>query len=134
MATKKTTTAKKTDNIFNAFNDYRDRALSLGVVEDTKVTDKPFILTKEQGFKADIELPRPELRTRMVIEDAMQRRDTITFTRLVFGRHADTVLERLEEYEAETGQTAEPVLLGIVVAFLEHFYGNGAGSPAFPKA
>lgn len=133
------TTAKKTTKKaapkaeFGArFEDFRDRAKSLSVNE-TAISDEPFILGKEDGFSAEYELPKPSFKARLILDDAMEKGDTIRVLRVVFGRHADAVLDDLDTYEEETGEDSLFILLGIVMAYIEHFYGAGSSDKVFTK-
>lgn len=132
MATARKTTAKK--NGPSRFEQFRNRALTLGVDNAETVSDKPYVLGADEGFDPEIELPKPELRARMIAEDAIRRNDSLTVSKIIFGPYVDRILGRLEEYERETGESADIVLIGLIYDYFEHFYGKGAADSVFPNA
>ena len=127
-------TARKTANKADRFEQFRDRALAIGVNDNPTVSDTPYKLGKNEGFDPEIELPKPALRARMLAEDAIRRGDTLTVSKIIFGPYVDRILGRLEDYETETGQSADVVLLGLIYDYFEHFYGKGAADSVFPNA
>lgn len=132
MATARKTTTKK--NGPSRFEQFRNRALTLGVDNAETVSDKPYVLGADEGFDPEIELPKPELRARMIAEDAIRRNDSLTVSKIIFGPYVDRILGRLEEYERETGESADVVLIGLIYDYFEHFYGKGAADSVFPNA
>jgi len=135
MATqrKTSTTSKTKDAAPSKFEQFRDRAMSVGVTVQDMVTNDPYVLGEEEGFDPPIELPRPALRARMIAEDALRKGDALTVSQIVFGPHADRILARLEQYERETGDNANAVLMGLFYDYFSHFYGEGAASESFPN-
>lgn len=134
----KSTKAEKADeqeHEFGAgFENFRERAIRLnGNASEVKISDEPFKLGKEDGFTFEMELPKPGFKTRMAIEAALESGSAIRVLQLAFGRYLDPMLNDLDAYERETGNSAADVLTGLVLNYLEHFYGEGAMSQAFPK-
>ena len=132
MATARKTATKKNDP--SRFEQFRNRALTLGLDNAETVSDKPYVLGADEGFDPEIELPKPELRARMIAEDAIRRNDSLTVSKIIFGPYVDRILGRLEEYERETGESADIVLIGLIYDYFEHFYGKGAADSVFPNA
>lgn len=130
MATKST---KKTEN--NRFEQFRTRALTVGVGElaTRTVSTQPFTLGNDEGFDPAIELPKPALRARLIAEDSLRSGDVLTVSKIIFGPYVDRIMEQLEYYERETGESAEIVLVGIIHAYFTHFYGEGAADAVFPS-
>lgn len=135
MATQRKTTSKAAAKPVTPtkFEQFRDRAMTVGVPAQKMVTDEPYVLGEDEGFNPPIELPRPALRARMISEDALRKGDTLTVSQIVFGPYADRILSRLEDYESETGESASIVLVGLFYDYFEHFYGEGAASESFPN-
>lgn len=132
MATARKTANKKTEN--SRFEQFRDRALAIGVDNAETVSDDPYILGADEGFEPEIKLPKPALRARMIAEDAIRRNDSLTVSKIIFGPYVDRILGRLEEYERETGENADVILVGLIYDYFEHFYGKGAADSVFPNA
>mgnify|MGYP006887428393 CR=1 FL=1 len=132
MATARKTENKKSTN--ERFEKFRDRALAIGAQGVGTVSNDAYVLGEDEGFSPAIELPKPALRARMLAEDAIQRGDSLTVSKIIFGPYVDRVLGRLEEYERETGENADTVLFGLIYDYFEHFYGKGAADNVFPNA
>lgn len=129
----KKTTAKKTEPEFGAgFEKYRERSAKVAEVNDL-ITMEPFTLGTDKGFTRDYVLAKPSIKERALIQNAMANGDVLNIMRLVFGADADDVLDELDRYENQTGMSVTPILLGLVIEYLEHFYGPGAGDHSFSK-
>lgn len=112
------------------FEEFRDRAIALGG-SGVKVTNTPFVLGEEHGFDPSVELPKPGYKARTLIVDALQRRDILSALRIVLGREVDRVLDAVDAHEEKTGTSGDLIVTGILIAYMEHFYGKGVISQAF---
>lgn len=139
MTTKKTTTAtrkapaKKTTTA-TRFDKFRQRAIEAGMGADSIVTNDPFILGEAEGFNPPIELQRPSFSTRVAIQDALGKQDFVRAMVLIFGNDVNRVIEVLDDYEKETGESSTVIFTGIVIAYTVHFFGEGSQSATFPGA
>lgn len=131
----KKTVAKKAKPEFGAkFGEYRERAINLrGSEITTTVTNEPFVLGTDLGFSTEITLTKPSFKTRLAIESAFENGQTIRLLQLMFGNDVDAILDDLDEYEEQTGESSNDVLFGIILSYLEHFYGAGSASEVFTK-
>lgn len=120
------TQRKKTDTqeAISKFEEYRERALKVAKSADLKagsgtVTNEPFVLGEEYGFKPEIKVEKPSFLGRVSVQRALESGDVIEMIRVIFGDNAVRVLVALDG----EGDDAELVALGLVAAFFEHFYG-----------
>lgn len=158
MATAKTTAAKKTtatkaapktatkpaepevvedvvedveQDTTHLFDNFRDRAMRLGIDVKKNVTNEPFILDESNGFSKTIKLNRPKFVQRQNILIMMRDENIPGIIQHVFGVYANYILTEIDNYEALTGVPGEVIVLGIAEAYMTHFYGDGAGSADF---
>lgn len=132
-ATPKKTTKAADKEVGDKFEAFRERAIATNIANDALVSDGPFILGEDHGFSTEMSIEAPSFKTRFAIDASLQSGNTIRTMSLVFGKHFDTVLDELDAYEKETGNRADSVINGIVVAYFEHFYGKDAVGQIFTK-
>ena len=104
------------------FDNFRDRAMRLGVDVKKNVTNEPFILDESNGFSKTIKLNRPKFVQRQNILIMMRDENIPGIIQHVFGVYANYILTEIDNYEA---------LTGVPEAYMTHFYGDGAGSADF---
>lgn len=138
MTTKKTTTATRKAPAKKAaatrFDKFRQRAIDAGMGADSIVTNDPFVLGEAEGFNPPIELQRPSFSTRVAIQDALGKQDFVRAMVLIFGNDVNRVIEVLDDYEKETGESSTVIFTGIVIAYTVHFFGEGSQNATFPGA
>lgn len=115
------------------FEKFRARALKVsGTGERNKiVTNDPFVLTEEQGFDPPLKLEKPSFAVRMGLQDALGKNDYMRALQLMFGGQINRVLLVLDRYERHTGNDSDNVLVGMLMEYMEHFYGEGAMDESF---
>lgn len=113
------------------FDNFRDRAIRLGIDVKKNVTNEPFILDESNGFSKTIKLNRPKFVQRQNILIMMRDENIPGIIQHVFGVYANYILTEIDKYEALTGVPGEVIVLGIAEAYMTHFYGDGAGSADF---
>lgn len=119
------------------FEKYRERAIKTGGDTAPKiVTDAPFRLDSEQGFNPPLEVSKPSFAVRMSLNDAIQKGDQARAVSLIFGQQTTRVLLTIDTYERKTGEygIGDKILSGMLMDYLEHFYGKGAFDQAFLNA
>lgn len=128
-------TLAATDTIdISKFDKFRERAISSPKgKQGGLVTNEPFILGPEDGFDRTIEIERPNFTERLNIGIYVQEGDIVGMLQSVFGENTNYILYQLNRYEAATGELADDIFMGIVMAYLEHFYGMDAASQVFKK-
>lgn len=138
MSSKKTKTENLDADVDPApdtsrYAEFRERALSVTKSGSRRsvVSNEPFVLGEEYGFDPAITLPKPSLKVRMLIQDAMTEGRLLDVLRYVFGSDVNRFLDTIDEYEVETGEDAELVMSGVVFAYIEHFFGKGSLTKAF---
>lgn len=133
-----TTTTRKTSARKSAgsgrFEKFRQRAIDAGLGVEAVVTNDPFVLDEADGFTPPIELERPSFSTRVAVQDALSKNDIVRAMVLIFGNDVNRVIEVLDAYERETGESSAAVFNGIVIAYTVHFFGEGSQSAGFPGA
>lgn len=135
MTTKKTATTTRKAPVKKAtatrFDKFRQRAIEAGMGADSIVTNDPFVLGEAEGFNPPIELQRPSFSTRVAIQDALGKQDFVRAMVLIFGNDVNRVIEVLDDYEKETGESSTVIFTGIVIAYTVHFFGEGSQNATF---
>lgn len=136
MTTKKTATTTRKAPAKKAatntrFDKFRQRAIDAGMGADPIVTNDPFVLGEDEGFNPPIELQRPNFSTRVAIQDALSKQDFVRAMVLLFGNDVNRVIDVLDTYEQETGESSMVVFTGIVIAYTVHFFGEGSQNATF---
>lgn len=131
-----TTTDADSPEVVDRFEKYRARAVKItGNDNSGLVTDKPFVLGKADGFTPPISVSKPSFVIRLAIADAMKNRDVVQALRLMFGNVTNRVLLTIDKYEDQFPDiNGEDIMLGMVIDYLEHFYGKGAADESFIAA
>lgn len=128
-------TLASTDTVdISKFDKFRDRAIkSPKSKTGGLVTNDPFVLGPEDGFDRTIKIERPNFAERLNIGIYVQEGDIVGLLQSIFAEHTNYIIYQLNLYEAKTGNVADEIFLGIVMAYLEHFYGKDAASSVFKK-
>lgn len=131
-----TTTDADTHEVVDRFEKYRARAVKVtGNDKSGLVTDEPFVLGEADGFNPPISVSKPSFVIRLAIADAMKNRDVVQALRLMFGNVTNRVLLTIDKYEDQFPDiNGEDIMLGMVIDYLEHFYGKGAADESFIAA
>lgn len=113
---------------------HRARAVKItGNDNSGLVTDAPFILGKADGFTPPISVSKPSsacshCRLHEEVGD-------VVGARYMFGTVTNRVLLTIDKYEEQFPDiNGEDIMLGMVVDYLEHFYGKGAADESFIAA
>lgn len=131
-----TTADADTPEVVDRFEKYRARAVKVtGNDKSGLVTDEPFILGEADGFTPPISVSKPSFVIRLAIADAMKNQDVVQALRLMFGNVTNRVLLTIDKYEEQFPDiNGEDIMLGMVIDYLEHFYGKGAADESFIAA
>lgn len=131
-----TTTDADTPEVVDRFEKYRARAAKItGNDKSGLVTDEPFILGEADGFTPPISVSKPSFVIRLAIADSMKKQDVVGALRYMFGNVTNRVLLTIDQYEEQFPDiNGEDIMLGMVVDYLEHFYGKGAADESFIAA
>lgn len=76
-------------------------------------------------------MEKPSFAVRMGLQDALGKNDYMRALQLMFGGQINRVLLVLDRYERHTGNDSDNVLVGMLMEYMEHFYGEGAMDESF---
>lgn len=113
------------------FDKFRERALRTTTDKGNKGSNDPFVLGEDAGFSPAIVLDKPSLKARMLLQDAVQQSRVLDVLRFIFGSDVNRFLDVLDLHEEETGENSELIMMGIIIAYVEHFYGEGSLTQSF---
>ena len=132
MAAKKTTAkdvptqAEVAEQAAKNFAHLRSRALQVtgqnSAVQMKKLNQDEYVLGPEDGFDPPIRVPRPDLATIDIIDEASRTGDLFGTLRALMGK------DNWRHFLAEISPAPNPeeLVLGLSVDILEHFFGKDA--------